>query len=224
MWGTPTPTSPSERPPAYWSIDRNAPLSDQDAARAAEVRKRVRIPRAHQNAAPNRAYVPEIAAGGLWLWGPEGCGKTHLAYGIALAWDIDHVATAGGGQVEMLHDTALICDELEMVRRIAKAERSYRDEGQTLAQYVAAPLLVIDDAGIADPVKDTYFAWSRVLKARSEYHRPTLVTSRLSIGDFSERFCRAKRSDVNSREAGRLGELLTRCCPARSLGRHLEVV
>lgn len=173
------------------------------------VRSRTRLPAAYRSVAPCAAYAPELAAGGLWLFGPAGCGKTATLHGIRLWWDASHVETCGGSTWCLVRYPAAYVVEDEMVERLETAQRSFRlDFEAELARYAGAPLLCVDEAGEAEPTKACHRAWSRVLQAREASRLPTAVASRGDVGDFCEAFARSKT--VSPRRAGRLGELVRR--------------
>ena len=188
------------------------------------VRSRTRVPRAYGWVEADGAYAPELAAGGLWLFGDGGCGKTALVHAIRLWWDGSHVAVTEpdaltGVRWCGVRERSVYVLEDEMVDRLEQAGRSWRaDFSAELAQYAEAPLLCVDDAGEAEPTKAAYKAWYRVLTARSEAGLPTVAASRSGLGDFCEAFARSR--SVRPAQAGRLGELVRRSMvPRRVRGR-----
>ena len=187
------------------------------------VRSRTRVPRAYGWVGANAAYAPDLARGGLWLFGEGGCGKTALVHAIRLWWDGSHVELTEAdpqGRVWCgVRERSVYVLEDEMVDRMEQADRSWRaDFSAELAQYAEAPLLCVDDAGEAEPTKAAYKAWYRVLTARSEAGLPTVAASRSGLGDFCEAF--AKSRSVRPAQAGRLGELVRRSMvPRRVRGR-----
>lgn len=115
---------------------------------------------------------------GLFITGPKGTGKTHLAAAIA-------------NQL-MQQGTAAICmtmiDLLERIRRTYdQRHQAGASEANILSTYKEVPLLVIDDMG-KEPA--TEWAVSKVyaiINARYEAYMPTIVTTNYSDAELVRR-------------------------------------
>lgn len=110
---------------------------------------------------------------GLYLYGPNGTGKTTLAAAITRLKIDDRPLMVGA--ISLLLD-------LQATYRAAKAEV------EVLAKYSTAPLLVIDDFG---KEQATEWAASRLYAITdSRYGRllPTIVTSNFQLADLAARF------------------------------------
>lgn len=115
-------------------------------------------------------YNPAPGRNGLYITGPVGTGKTHLAAAIA-----NQLIQEG---------TAVICmtmlDLLERIKRTYEQRREYGEddsESDILNAYKTVPLLVIDDMG-KEPATD--WAVSKIysiINARYEAFMPTIVTT-----------------------------------------------
>lgn len=112
---------------------------------------------------------PNPGRNGLFITGPMGTGKTHLAAAIS-------------NQL-MREGTPVICmtmiDLLDRIKRTYEERRQYGDEseGDILDAYKDVPLLVIDDMG-----KEPATPWAvskiyAIINARYEAYMPTIVTT-----------------------------------------------
>lgn len=108
---------------------------------------------------------PEPGRNGLFITGPKGTGKTHLAAAIA-------------NQL-MNQGTAVICmtmiDLLERIKRTY--EKNADSESTVLTLYKQVPLLIIDDMG-----KEPATEWGiskiyAIINGRYEGYMPTIVTT-----------------------------------------------
>jgi len=108
---------------------------------------------------------PEPGRNGLFIAGPKGTGKTHIAAAIA-----NHLIQQG---------TPVICmtmiDLLERIKRTFA--RDGGDEGTVLRLYKTVPLLVIDDMGKEPPTEWAVSTIYNIINGRYEAYLPTIVTT-----------------------------------------------
>lgn len=108
---------------------------------------------------------PEPGRNGLFISGPKGTGKTHLAASIA-----NQLIQKG---------TPVICmtmiDLLERIKRTFA--RGGADEGTVLSIYKTVPLLVIDDMGKEPPTEWAVSTIYNIINGRYEAYMPTIVTT-----------------------------------------------
>ncbi len=106
----------------------------------------------------------------LYIWGPAGVGKTHLATAI----------------VRMFPDGRVL--KPQQILRKMRGLKDGNEEEAVLAKIAAMPHLVIDDLGVE---KTTAFSMSslyEIIEARDmNYTKGLIVTSNLSLSALAER-------------------------------------
>lgn len=129
---------------------------------------------------------PEPGRNGLFITGPKGTGKTHIAAAIA-------------NQL-MNQGTAVICmtmiDLLERIKRTY--ERNADSESTVLSLYKQVPLLIIDDMG-KEPATD----WGiskiyAIINGRYEGYMPTIVTTNYDDQQLVKRLTPASGDDITA--------------------------
>lgn len=137
---------------------------------------------------PNREK-PEIGKNGLFITGPAGTGKTHLAAAIA-----NQLIQRG---------TPVICMTLiDMLERIKRTfNREGVDEGVVLMLYKTVPLLVIDDMGKEPPTEWAISTIYNIINGRYEGYMPTIVTTNYDDKALIDRMTPRSTQDSITAEA-----------------------
>jgi DNA replication protein DnaC len=115
----------------------------------------------------------------LYLYGPTGAGKSHLAAAVAIAW-----ADGGIGRVAYASAPALL--------RYIRA--GYKDDtaDERLIALQLVDLLILDDLGTeyhkpGDSYSHTDSTLFELIADRYTYARPTVITSNLAVDDLEPR-------------------------------------
>jgi len=121
-----------------------------------------------------RAREFEPSMGNLYLWGPSGVGKTHLAIAILRRW------FARGVSIELVTPS-------QLVRKLRM--KSPEDEQQAIDRFIRSDLLVIDDLGIGADSAYGRQVIQEVLDGRDFHDRGGLiVTSLYSLEGLARRW------------------------------------
>lgn len=126
-----------------------------------------------------RKYAEEFSqdSGGLFLTGPVGTGKTHLA-----ACLVNELVSR---EVRVLFGNVL--DLLGRLRRSYDGD-AQEEEWRILDELATVPLLVIDDLGkekVSEWVEQTLY---RIVDMRYRDNRPLVVTSNFILSELEKRY------------------------------------
>lgn len=137
---------------------------------------------------------PEPGRNGLFITGPKGTGKTHLAAAIA-------------NQL-MQQGTPVICmtmiDLLERIKRTYEQNRQYGgeiSEGSVLDTYKRVQLLIIDDMGKEPATEWAVSKIYAIINARYEAYMPTIITTNYSDAELVRRLTPKDSGDPTTADA-----------------------
>ena len=139
-------------------------------------------------------YNPEPGRNGLFITGPKGTGKTHLAAAIA-------------NQL-MQEGTPVICmtmiDLLERIKRTYEQNRQYggeSSEANLLNTYKNVPLLIIDDMGKEPATEWAVSKIYAIINARYEAYMPTIITTNYTDSELVKRLTPKDAADQTTADA-----------------------
>lgn len=141
-----------------------------------------------QNLMPKRGQ-PEPGRNGLFIAGPAGTGKTHIAAAIAN---------------QLIHQgKPVICmTMIDLLARIRKTfNRDGIDESAVLSLYKTVPLLIIDDIGKEPPTEWAISTIYNIINGRYEAYLPTIVTTNYDDKTLVERMTPKTSGDSVTAEA-----------------------
>lgn len=142
-----------------------------------------------------RSMVAAIKGGrGVYLHGPNGTGKTTMAYAVASA------LAAEGWRVEVT-TLAAIRSDLSDVFATGDAQQAI------FRRLAKADLLVLDDLGKESPNPKTAETLYRVVNDRYERRRAVLVTSNFGRGELAARLAEGCDRSTAKAVASRLAEM-----------------
>lgn len=131
---------------------------------------------------------------GLFITGPKGTGKTHLAAAIA-----NQLMEAG---------TAVICmtmmDLLERIKQTYEQKRQYggdTSEANVLGAYKSVPLLIIDDMGKEPATEWAVSKIYAIINARYEAFMPTIITTNYTDSELVRRLTPKETGDSTTADA-----------------------
>ncbi len=129
---------------------------------------------------------------GLFITGPKGTGKTHLAAAIA-----NQLMQSGTGVICMT-----MIDLLDRIKETFAQRRQWEaSEGDVLNTYKEVPLLIIDDMGKEPPTEWAVSKIYAIINARYEAYLPTIVTTNYTDSELVRRLTPKDTGDATTADA-----------------------
>lgn len=164
------------------------------------------VPQRYQGVQQEPRWQATIESGnGLYIVGPKGTGKTHLACSVLKAYVRERQS---GGKVSARFVS--VPDWLASMRGVFGS-----DEERAYDSAYRCSLLVLDDIGKGKATEWSVERLFRLIDGRYNAMRPTVFTSQYNLGELGGRL--AAGSDVQTAEAvvSRIHEM---CLPVRTEG------
>lgn len=162
--------------------------------------------------------LPDPAAGepgknGLFITGPVGTGKTHLAAAIANELLAQGKPVICMTMIDLLERIKSTYNTRQTAAMVCGGEA---DEGAVLRVYKTVPLLVIDDIGKEPPTDWAVSTIYNIINARYEAYLPTIVTTNYDTASLIARLTPPSTRDSMTATAtlDRLNEM----CRALTIG------
>lgn len=153
--------------------------------------KTIGIPSRFRSATVKRL---ESTTDSLYLTGPRGTGKTHMAAAIVRELVMDLTPSHSVSWVQWISAPDLLLEIRNTFR-----DGSERSELSVIEQYSECDLLVLDDLGAEKTSEWSLQTLYTIIDRRYREERQTIITSNLSLDELAEK--------VDDRIASRLSEL-----------------
>ena len=188
---------------------------EERAAAVETALKRAGVPKRYRRAEADHGFDEVLAAGnGLYIQGPVGCGKTHLACAVAKAF-----AAMGIVDTYALPRVTRKVRFVTSIDFLARLKETYdaatgSAESDVMRAYAECDLLILDDLGKDLPTEWAVNRIFQLLNARYNELLPTIITTQYSPEQLATKFSR--RADAVDAEAivSRISEM----CAAVMLG------
>lgn len=135
---------------------------------------------------------PDPGRNGLFITGPKGTGKTHLAAAIA-----NRIMQEG---------TAVVCmtmiDLLDRIKQTFEQQQKWgASESSVLKTYKDVPLLIIDDMGKEPATEWAVSKIYAIINARYEAYLPTIITTNYTDAELVRRLTPKDTGDSTTADA-----------------------
>lgn len=171
--------------------------------------KRAAVPRRYATKVrPNHRYDDLLDAGdGLYIVGQRGCGKTHMAWEVALGYLERHMHSNGYTHTFSRSVRVITANDLfEEVKATFDGEGS---ASAVLNRYATCDLLVLDDLGKEVPTPWVRSKLFQLVNKRYNDCKATIVTSQYDLERFTSRMGRGGGEDDAAAIRSRLIEMCT---------------
>jgi len=185
----PTSKSATTTPEASLQADKRERLAAYRQAVTANLDfyLKSRVPRLYQQACmlsfmpdnPELAHTT-LDKRGLFITGPAGTGKTHLATAL-FRKNLGRTAFLKNGYPELSATWASVPDVLLRLRATFDGEGR---ESDVTAELANVRLLVLDDLGAEKASEWTALALYTIISRRVNWMRPTIITSNLTLAEI----------------------------------------
>ena len=138
------------------------------------------MPQRYWSVPSDGTYLGAVESGGLFIHGPVGRGKTHLACATMRAWMRKH-----GGH--SLRTRAVFTDANEFFAHLRKAYDDGDSESEAMNRYASCGLLIWDDFGKGRPSEWSLSKIEHVVNFRYNNLLPIIFTSQWSGGELVSR-------------------------------------
>lgn len=130
-----------------------------------------------------------------------------VVWSTALAFNRSRLSTFGDGAGCIVNGTARVVEELDIIDDIGGSRNNWRrSSSDALMEYATAPMLIISNAGMADPYASTLKTWFNLLRACMARNTKVAVTSFMPMGVFCDKF----RDKVSEERVDQLKSLMDR--------------
>jgi len=123
-------------------------------------------------------------AAGVFISGPCGVGKTHLAAGLLLTWYADALAEADAAIPPIARPQGQFVSTADLGAELADFGK--RGEGKFLRKYDAFDCLVLDDLGAELSTDRSRHVFGALIDKRYRRMRRTVITSNLTLQEIGE--------------------------------------
>ena len=134
---------------------------------------------------------PDPGRNGLFITGPKGTGKTHLASAIA-----NQLLNEGVPVICMT-----MIDLLDKIKQTFERHGNTGSESYILRAYKEAPLLIIDDMGKEPATEWAVSKIYAIINARYEAYMPTIITTNYTDDELVRRLTPKESSDQTTADA-----------------------
>lgn len=137
---------------------------------------------------------PDPGRNGLFITGPKGTGKTHLAVAIANQLMQEGIAVICMTMIDLL-------DRIKRTYEQSKKNGEELSEGNLLNTYKSAPLLIIDDMGKEPATEWAVSKIYAIINARYEAYMPTIITTNYTDSELVKRLTPKESGDPTTADA-----------------------